>query len=140
MNHRHPRPVGVLVATGARRWPGEKQREVVTTTAMEEVRPGMRVVDSLGRHLGTVDSVVPGRGSPVTTGGPSSLPTDLVRALSVARNAHPQTAARMMRGGYLRIRPTGVLTRYGYATADQVRGVDEDAVRLSVPLDHLVGG
>ncbi len=108
---------------------------------MADIRPGMRVIDSLGQHVGWIDQVVEGDGGPVTTSGQGGLPSGLARALGSAPNVHPQTGARMLRGGYVTIRCKGrLLSKRRYAAADQIRGVDKDVVQLTVCRDEALYG
>lgn len=104
---------------------------------MRGLRTGMRVVDSLGQVVGTIDRVVEGDSGPVTTHGDGGLPSGLARALRSAPNVHPQTAARMLRGGYVRISRKGLHSRHAYAAADQVRAVEGEVVQLTVCRDEV---
>ena len=107
--------------------------------ALRDVRPGMRVIDSLGQEVGTVDQVSPGDRGPVTTRGRGGVPQGLAQALRSTANVHPQTASRMLRRGYVRIGRRGA-GPHGYASADQIVEVGDDVVQLGVSRDELLRG
>ena len=108
-------------------------------SVLADIRAGMRVVDDLGQHVGTIDEVHPSDGGPVTTRGRRGLPSGLTRALGSTPNVHPQTAARMLRNGYVTITCTPA-PRHRYAAAEQIRGVERNVVQLVVSRGDLLCG
>lgn len=107
---------------------------------LQQVRVGMRVVDSLGQDVGAVDQVNAGDGGPITTHGRHGLPDWLSRAVGREPHTHPQTAARMLRAGYVRVRRNGVLPTHAYAAADQIHAVTGSTAQLSVTATELLTG
>lgn len=111
--------------------------------AIARVTEGMRVYDSAGAEVGTVEIVKMGDPATAATAqGQHGKADDLID--SVARNLAgvepdlpPTLAARLLRTGYLKIDGTGLFDRDRYASADQIAGVSEDVVTLNVTRDEL---
>jgi hypothetical protein len=105
---------------------------------MGNVREGMRVVDSDGKDVGTVELVKMGDPEAVTlqgqTGEGGTL-GDMVRDTFGGSEPHvpEQLAARLLRTGFVKVDGKGLLGRDLYAPADQVGEVAGDAVHLTVP-------
>jgi hypothetical protein len=109
------------------------------------VYAGMKVVDSDGEEVGTVEDVHMGDAG-VT---PGSAPQDrgavdeligAVRDAVTTGDGIPEAErARLERAGYVRIDAVGFLSGSRYAAADQLAAVEGDVVRLSVPGAQLVG-
>ncbi|SDQ63191.1 hypothetical protein [Quadrisphaera sp. DSM 44207] len=112
---------------------------------MDQVRVGMRVIDSTGADVGTVDDLKAGDPEALTSAGQEVDPgggllEDVARAFGSGPRVHPQAAERMLRVGYVRVDRSGVLSGHGYVEADRIRAVEGDAVHLSVPADQLLDG
>ena len=107
-----------------------------------QVTTGMRVVDSEGEEVGTVvavssgdpnavaaqdppggDGVLTGKVPHTEDGDEPELPADL--------------AARLLRDGYLKVHGRALLTEDVYVAADQIAGVTDGVVELTVPADRL---
>ncbi|MEU3452577.1 hypothetical protein ABZ671_03065 [Micromonospora sp. NPDC006766] len=110
---------------------------------ISRVTTGMRVVDSTGAEVGTVDLVQRGDPNAVTVQAPapvdpgSSL-NELIESAAVEEPEVPaDLAARLLRTGYLKVStelaPTGAV----YVLADQITAVTDDGVRLDVPAAQL---
>jgi hypothetical protein len=108
-----------------------------------QVTEGMSVVDSTGAEVGTVERVKMGDPEAVTTAGQREdgahgLIDAVARELAgVEPDLPPTLAARLLRTGYIKIDGKGLLGRDRYAAADQIAGVTDDAVTLTVPRDEL---
>jgi hypothetical protein len=105
------------------------------------ITPGMRVVDTAGADVGTVDMVTLGDPNTVTVQAPNgglgaggSL-ADLVSAAAVDEPDVPaDAAARLQRVGFFKV--DGGRNGALYVEADQIAAVD-DVVRLAVPAAEL---
>ncbi|MDP9443593.1 MAG: PRC-barrel domain-containing protein [Actinomycetota bacterium] len=114
--------------------------------AMSQVREGMRVVDSTGEEIGTVEDLKMGDPEAVTSAGQdaqagaSGLMVDLAEGAGAREpDVPPQQAERMLRMGYVKIDGKGLFGSDYYAVADQVARVEGDTVHLAVPRDSLSG-
>lgn len=111
--------------------------------AIAQVSVGMRVCDSAGAEVGSVEIVKMGDpATAVTAEGQHGKAEDLLD--SVARNLAgvepdlpPTVAARLLRTGYIKIDGKGLFDRDRYASADQIAGVSEDVVILNVTRDEV---
>lgn len=123
----------------------------MTFTSSDESRPhiaavrtGMRVLDSNGQEIGTVERVKASdpRGLTAdrqTAGEPESFVSHVVESVSGPEpDVPPAHAAKLVRVGYLKVDGKGPLDRDLYVAADEITDVEEDAVYLSVPRDRLV--
>lgn len=113
--------------------------------AMSQVRIGMRVYDSAGEELGTVDDLKFGDAEAVTdegqvAAGDGGLVGILARAVGGGTKLHPQAVAGLLRVGFIRIDRKGFLGGHAYAAADWIQAVEDDTVRLAVPSDRLHDG
>ncbi|SBT50558.1 hypothetical protein [Micromonospora auratinigra] len=108
---------------------------------ISRVTTGMRVVDSTGVEVGTVDLVQRGDPAAVTVQAPagtdpgSSL-DELIESAAVEEPDVPaDLAARLLRSGYLKVS----LARTGavYVPAERISGVTDEGVRLDVPAAQL---
>ncbi|MEU8259445.1 hypothetical protein AB0C02_02300 [Micromonospora sp. NPDC048999] len=107
------------------------------------ITTGMRVVDSTGAEVGTVDLVQRGDPNAVTVQAPapvdpgSSL-NELIESAAVEEPDVPaDLAARLLRTGYLKVSTELARTGAVYVLADQITAVTDDGVRLDVPAAHL---
>ncbi len=111
---------------------------------LAQIKEGMAVLDSAGARIGTVEEVYFGTGSDEVEaytadrgGGPSSgLNPDIADTYAPGPDLPDILRRRLLRHGYIRI-DTGI-RQHAFALADQVTGVSNDTVRLSVPEDELV--
>jgi hypothetical protein len=110
---------------------------------MRQVHIGMKVVDSAGEELGTVDDLKFGDAEAITgvgqvaPGDSGGLTGGLRQAFGGESRLDSQAAARLVRGGYIDINREGLLSGHAYAEADWIQAVDNDTVRLSVPSFQL---
>jgi hypothetical protein len=108
------------------------------------VRTGMRVLDSTGEDIGTVERVKPSdpRGLTAdrqTAGEPESFVSHVVESVAGPEPDVPPTqAAKLVLLGYLKVDGKGPVDRDLYVAADEINDVEEDVVYLSVPRDRLV--
>lgn len=111
---------------------------------ISHVHEGMRVVDSTGAEIGTVDDVRLGDAAAVTSEGqrtpePGGFGGAVTRIVAAAHELPDGAGERLTREGYLRVDAKGLFSGHRYAAADEVAGVDGDTVTLTVPRDQLVG-
>ncbi|WP_328341036.1 hypothetical protein [Micromonospora sp. NBC_00421] len=110
---------------------------------ISRVTTGMRVVDTVGVEVGTVDLVQ--RGDPNAVAVQASTATDpggsldeLIESAAVEEPDVPaDLAARLLRTGYLKVSTELARTGAVYVLADQIATVVDDRVRLSVPVGDL---
>lgn len=112
---------------------------------MAQVRIGMRVLDSMGEEIGTIDDLKAGDPGAVTgegqvMGGDGGLLGDIGRVFGGGPELHRQVAERLLRVGYIKIGREGFLAEDAYAAADRIQEVDNDTVRLSITSDQLHDG
>ncbi|SCL16852.1 hypothetical protein GA0070624_1145 [Micromonospora rhizosphaerae] len=110
---------------------------------ISRVTTGMRVVDSTGVEVGTVDLVQRADPNAVTVQGPptadpgSSL-DELIESTAVEEPDVPaDLAARLLHGGYLKVSTELARTGAVYVLADQIAAVTDGQVRLDVPAAQL---
>lgn len=109
---------------------GIDQRAVVS-----KVTTGMRVVDSAGIDVGTVDLVQRGDPNAVTVQAPTADPgSSLDELIESAATEEPDVpadlAARLLRTGYLKVSTELVPTGAVYVPADQIATVTDGEVLL----------
>jgi hypothetical protein len=112
---------------------------------IERVRENMRVTDSMGAELGSVEMVKLGDPEAVTTAGqeddgPSGgLVGVFRRAIGGAEPDVPAPlAARLLRQGFFKVDGKGALDREMYVAAGQIDRVDGDDVYLTVAKRELI--
>ena len=110
---------------------------------ISRITTGMRVIDSTGVEIGTVDLVQRGDPNAVTVQGPptadpgSSL-DELIESTAVEEPDVPaDLAARLLHSGYLKVSTD--LARIGavYVLAERIATVTDDEVRVDVPVEDL---
>ncbi|MGC5017276.1 hypothetical protein [Micromonospora sp. DT47] len=116
---------------------GTKQQAVIS-----RVTTGMRVVDTVGVEVGTVDLVQRGDPNAVTVQAPTADPgsslDELIESAAVEEPDVPaDLAARLLRTGYLKVSTELARTGAVYVLADQIAAVTDNQVRLDVPLGDL---
>ncbi|WP_188186888.1 hypothetical protein [Nonomuraea sp. SYSU D8015] len=111
--------------------------------AMSEVRPGMKVVDSTGKEVGTVELVKMGDPQAVTSQGQmAGTDRGLVQAVAeVFADAEPDVppalAERLLRTGFVKVDARGLFARDFYVGPDQVAGVDGETLHLTGEAEGL---
>jgi hypothetical protein len=119
------------------------QRGTQQQEAISRVTTGMRVVDSTGVEVGTVDLVQRGDPNAVTVQAPapvdpgSSLDELIEQAAVEEPDVPADLAARLRRTGYLKVSTPLVRTGAVYVLADRIAAVTDDGVRLTVPAAEL---
>jgi hypothetical protein len=108
-----------------------------------QVVSGMTVVDTTGAEVGKVELVKMGDPEAVTPAGQDVGESEgVVRALADSIfGSEPDVpgplAARLLRMGYLKVDGKGLLEADRYVASDQIAGVADGTVRLSVPKEQL---
>ncbi|MDG4795232.1 hypothetical protein [Micromonospora sp. WMMD1082] len=103
---------------------------------VSRVTTGMRVVDSAGIEVGTVDLVQRGDPNAVTVQAPTTDPgsslDELIESATVEEPDVPaDLAARLLRTGYLKVSTDLVPTGAVYVLADQIATVSDATVHLN---------
>ena len=116
---------------------GTEQQAVIS-----RVTTGMRVVDTVGVEVGTVDLVQRGDPNAVTVQAPTADPgsslDELIESTAVEEPDVPaDLAARLLHSGYLKVSTELARTGAVYVLADQIATVTGDQVRLDVPVGDL---
>ena len=107
------------------------------------VTSGMRVIDANGEEVGTVIDAVPGDPNAVTAQDPSGGGGGVLagKVPHTEDGDEPELpadlAARLLRTGYLKVHGRALLTEDLYVGAEQIAGVRDDEVQLSVPQERL---
>ncbi|MBM0226753.1 MULTISPECIES: hypothetical protein [Micromonospora] len=109
---------------------------------ISRVTTGMRVVDSTGAEIGTVDLVQRGDPTAVTVQAPTADPgsslDELIEATAVEEPDVPaDLAARLLHSGYLKVSTELARTGAVYVLADRIATVSDGQVRLDVPAAEL---
>ncbi|MFR9777745.1 hypothetical protein ACL02O_17035 [Micromonospora sp. MS34] len=119
------------------------QRGTQQQGTISRVTTGMRVVDSTGAEVGTVDLVQRGDPTAVTVQAPAGVDPgssldELIESAAVEEPDVPaDLAARLLRTGYLKVAAEWARTGAVYVLADRIAAVTDDAVRLDVPAAEL---
>ncbi|PWU43901.1 hypothetical protein DLJ46_28825 [Micromonospora globispora] len=118
------------------------QRGTQQQGVISRITTGMRVIDSTGVEIGTVDLVQRGDPNAVTVQGPptadpgSSL-DELIESTAVEEPDVPaDLAARLLHSGYLKVSTDLARTGAVYVLAERIAAVT-DGVRLDVPVEDL---
>ncbi|GIJ40636.1 hypothetical protein Vwe01_39610 [Micromonospora andamanensis] len=120
-----------------------EQQGIDQRTTLSQVTTGMRVVDSAGLDVGTVDLVQRGDPNAVTVQGapttdPGSSLDELIESAAVEEPDVPaDLAARLLRTGYLKVSTDLVPTGAVYVLADQISTVTPTTVTLNTPATTL---
>ncbi|MEH0842435.1 hypothetical protein V6U81_08600 [Micromonospora sp. CPCC 205711] len=119
-----------------------KQQGTEQQAVISRVTTGMRVVDTVGVEVGTVDLVQRGDPNAVTVQAPTADPgsslDELIESAAVEEPDVPaDLAARLRRTGYLKVSTELARTGAVYVLADQIATVTGDQVRLDVPVGDL---
>ena len=111
--------------------------------AIEDVRPGMAVVDAAGERLGTVELVRMGDPS-AATARTYEQPTaagivgQVLDAFAIEEPDVPEPLrSRLLQAGYVKVDGPGLTGSDRYVRADQIAAVNDDTVRLTVAKSQL---
>ncbi|KXK62879.1 hypothetical protein AWW66_05990 [Micromonospora rosaria] len=119
------------------------QQDTEQQATISRVTTGMRVVDSTGADVGTVDLVQRGDPNAVTVQGtpnadPGSSLDELIESTAVEEPEVPaDLAARLLHSGYLKVSTDLVPTGAVYVLADRIAAVADGELRLTVPAADL---
>ncbi|MBQ0895593.1 hypothetical protein ABT214_29845 [Micromonospora purpureochromogenes] len=119
-----------------------KQQGTEQQAAISRVTTGMRVIDTAGVEVGTVDLVQRGDPNAVTVQAPTADPggslDELIESAAVEEPDVPaDLAARLLRTGYLKVSTELARTGAVYVLADQIAAVTDGQVRLGVGVGDL---
>lgn len=107
-----------------------------------QVTEGMRVIDADGEEVGVVDIVRLSDPDAVTVQAPVGAAGSLSDLLGETAVEEPEVpadaAARLLRGGYLKVDGEEPFDVAVYVEADQIADVSDDVVQLSVGTDDLI--
>lgn len=120
----------------------------VTNQVMAKIREGMDVYDLEGEKVGTVEFIQMGDEDPTNLeveAATDQKPTsenrtwidDFAQVLAPGNDLPPEMVERLRRYGYVRV-DAGMLKSDRFFTNDQIAGVTEDRVNLSVNEDTLL--
>lgn len=114
---------------------------------LENVRHGMKVVDSSQHHIGTVEWVKmvdadPQTGEPIEAGLDAepdrhNIITDIADAFS-SDDLPDVVRDRLLHDGFIRMDADGLFNADRYVMPDQIASVTGDTVMLKVSKDELV--
>ncbi|MFG2054129.1 hypothetical protein ACGFI9_08840 [Micromonospora sp. NPDC048930] len=119
------------------------QRGTQQQGTISRVTTGMRVVDSTGTEVGTVDLVQRGDPTAVTVQAPAPVDPgssldELIESTAVEEPDVPaDLAARLRHSGYLKVSSDRARTGAVYVLADRIAAVTAEGVRLDVPAAEL---
>ncbi|HEU5013571.1 MAG TPA: hypothetical protein VFT66_13690 [Roseiflexaceae bacterium] len=119
--------------------------ERTSRSGLTNIREGMDVYDSDGKHIGTVERVHFGasvEGVQTATPGDADLRgnsflDDLARVFTTD-DVPDEVRRRLLQEGFIRIDADGIFASDRYVTLEHVASVASDRVTLSVPRDQLV--
>jgi hypothetical protein len=114
-----------------------------------KIRDGMKVIDSTGEEIGTVEWVHLSDEDPDTPQAETvtgDLTDDRNRQSFVhliadafsTDNLPEELRERLMRNGFIRIDATGLFAADRYVLPEQIQAVSGDRVTLNVPRDDLI--
>jgi hypothetical protein len=106
-----------------------------------QVAEGMRVIDADGAEVGVVDYVRLSDPDAVTVQAPvdGSAVSDLAGSTAFEEpDVPPDVAARLLRGGYLKVDGEEPFDVAVYVEADQIDDVRDGVVQLNVGMEDLV--
>jgi hypothetical protein len=122
-------------------------------SVLSQIREGMAVYDSANRHIGKVDFVRFGTSGEMQQDlgkGPASVaPADDLKMRNdsfidnLAEAFHPNDVpevlqARLLQDGYIRLDAAGLFAADRFIVPDQIAGVTNDGVQLTVTRDELI--
>lgn len=115
------------------------------------IEEGMRVYDSRGEEIGSVELVYLGDASneaieqrgqaavspDINLGGDRSI-VDNIAGVFAPDELPLELAERLLRDGYVRLDSEGLLAADRYIMPDQISSVSDNSVRLRVSFDELI--
>jgi hypothetical protein len=104
------------------------------TSILAHITPGMRVVDSAGEAVGTVEELKMGDPEAITSEGQdggSGYPLADAVADTISPDLPASVRSRLLRTGYVKVDAKGLFARDFYVGADDVEAVEADVVRLA---------
>ncbi len=105
---------------------------------LEQVREGMKVVDSAGEDVGKVAYVqLADPDAAAVDADRDDADTSILGIFDVDADGDGDVTERMAQRGYIKIDAAGFLTGDKYVLADNVAAVEGDVVRLSMPKDDI---
>jgi len=111
---------------------------------IEQVREGMKVIDSTGEELGKVELVKMGDPAAATIGADAPRDGGFLQGVAEAFGFEQEPDVpqglrdRLMRIGFIKVDGAGITASARYIMADKVAGVSGDAVRLKVSKDQMI--
>lgn len=104
--------------------------------SLEKVREGMKVLDADGNEVGTVAEVKMGDPEAITAegqalGGGNAVTDSLVETFSQDLTGEQADDERLLRLGYVKVDPKGVLKKDRYIASDEIERVEAEAVHLA---------
>lgn len=123
-----------------------------TDSILTRVYKGMSVFDGRGRPVGVVEQVILGGldaeevaedgavpvAPQVNISGSGASIANIQYANEIQDDLPEELREHLLRSGYLRVRGGGVLAGLYLVTPGQIARVDEDLVRLNLPVEQLV--
>ena len=117
---------------------------VASVGTIEMVRDGMKVVDSEGKNVGTVEFVKMGDPGAATEQGNETQDTGLLGNMAAAVGGDPEPdvpgpmRARLLRSGYLKVDGGFFFGTDRYVAPEQIANVQGDTVFLRAMKEQLV--
>ena len=117
---------------------------VASVGTIEMVRDGMKVVDSEGKNVGTVEFVKMGEPGAATEQGNETQDTGLLGNMAAAVGGDPEPdvpgpmRARLLRSGYLKVDGGFFFGTDRYVAPEQIANVQGDTVFLRAMKEQLV--
>lgn len=115
------------------------------------IETGMKVVDSTGDEIGTVEAFKAGDDDPATPeveatgvnpmdadGGRETVVDVLARAFAPEDKVPAEIQEKLLREGFVRIDSSGLFASDRYVTTSQISGVRDGKLILSVPKSDLI--
>ena len=110
---------------------------VMRNGAVERVREGMKVIDSNGDDIGSVEYIKMGDPEAVTARGNESSPGEPVWPEDDEPQVPEPIRSDLLRVGFIKVDTGDFFDRDLYFRADVVESVTDEAVRIRLPKDRL---
>lgn len=118
------------------------------TNVLEDVREGMKVVDSSGERIGTVEWVHFSDEDPETPEAEVATPgggeetersmLDVITNSFQVDSVPEELRQRLLRRGFVRIDAAGIFAADRYVLPEQIDSVGNDGITLNVDRDELI--
>ena len=118
------------------------------TNVLEEIREGMKVTDSTGERIGTVEWVHFSDEDPTTpeaevatpgrTGGSDPSVIDVITNAFRVDDVPEELRERLLRRGFVRIDASGIFAADRYVLPEQIDTVGDDEIVLNVDRESLI--